>query len=51
MIYTEEKAKVVAASWGIEVLQYLAASYFAPGRVGEKGDLHPIFQLVLVQNS
>ena len=31
-IKTEEKAKVVAANWGKELIQFLACpSYFAPG--------------------
>ena len=32
-IYTEEKAKVVAATWGTELLQFLAAlAIFSPGQ-------------------
>ena len=41
-IYTEEKANVVAVSWGTELLQFFAA----PGRVEELADLHPFIQLV-----
>ena len=61
-IYTEEKANVVAASWGTELIQLLAAlailhqgelrnGLFAPGRVEEEYANQPILQLVLVQNS
>ena len=33
MIYTDEKAKVVASVWGTEFIQFLTtlAQYFAPG--------------------
>ena len=51
-IYTEDKAKVVVASWRTEMLQILAApAIFAPGGVEEYADLHPIIQLVLVKIS
>ena len=51
-IYTEDKAKVVVASWRTELLHILAApASFAPGRVEEYADLHPIIQLVLGQIS
>ena len=55
-IYTEEKAKVVAAIWGTE-----CASYFALGRFEEQDELHQdclkeimnhlIHPIVLGQNS
>ena len=51
-IFTEEKAKVVAASWGDRITSIpCRASYFATKRVDEQADLHPILQLVLVQIS
>ena len=50
-IYTEEKAKVVAAYWGTELLKFLASLFFAPGRVEEQGANQSILQLVLVQNN
>ena len=63
-IHTEEKANVVAAVWGTELRQFLAAlailhldnlkntvGWFGTGRVEEWGAKQPILQLVLVQNS
>ena len=61
-INTEEKAKVVAASWGDRIYSNpCLASYFALGRFEEyvefillfksSGAIHPILQFVLVQNS
>ena len=68
-IKTEEKAKVLAAVWGTEVIQFLAAlailkkgmnlSYFSYCHAWCKssystyrpGAIHPIHQIVLVQNS
>ena len=39
-LYTEEKAKVVAASWGDRIASITCCtSYFAPGRVEEQADL------------
>ena len=70
-IKTEEKAQVVAAVWGKELIKFLA-SYFAAGCFDERdefilffllsrcnssyssyrpGTIHPILQIVLVQNS
>ena len=61
-INTEETAKVFAAAWGTELLQFLAAlaildqddlkkriiSSYSSNRPGA---IHPILQIVLVQNS
>ena len=40
-IYTKEKAKVVAAVWSTEFINFVRrASYFAPGQFKECADLH-----------
>ena len=40
-VYTEEKANVVAAAWGTELLQFLATLvYFAPGRLEEFDEIN-----------
>ena len=61
-IKTEEKAKVVVAVWGIELIQFLvmlANLHQADLKYGMKsscssyrpGAIHPIHQIVLKQNS
>ena len=63
-MYTGEKAKVVAAVWGTELRQFLAAlailhldnlkntvGCFGKRRVEEWDAKQPILQLVLVQNN
>ena len=45
-IYTEEKAKVVAAAWGTALFKFLAAIAILHQDANQ-----PILQLVLVQNS
>ena len=58
-IYTEEKAKVVGAVWGTEFIQLLAVLYQDDMKkrinftrmIWSKGWIHPILQIVLVQNS
>ena len=51
---TEEKAKVVAASWRTEFFNVVPLSLYctyALGRFEEQADFHPILQCVLVQSS
>ena len=53
-IYTEEKAKVVAASWRTEFFNVVPRSLYctyALGRFEEQAEFHPILQFVLVQRS
>ena len=53
-IYTEEKEKVVAAVWGTELIQFIAALailYQDDPLLQRPGAIHAILQIVLVQNS
>ena len=52
-VNTEEKAKVVAAVCRTEFIQFLAVQAIVNciRMLGKKGLIHPILQIVLVQNS
>ena len=57
-INTEEKARVLTAVWGTAFIQLIVAltrtilifGWIAPGWFERKGWIHPILQIVLVQN-